>query len=479
MARQYQLTWDKSRKRWKKIYKGHQLYFHFGKSKTDPEGYQQALDAFKQKKAAIDLDIAAASPHRGHYEEALSTRQQMLQWFRLEGNTDDPLYHQTQAEIEQLRADLAKLNPPPVQLHIDPLMALPVPQTMAWMDRLQSLADHQRWTGTGTRRETVGGNIDDYLTVKKLKAVGKETSAGRYETIRCHLDHFKNFLGERTSLATIRGKTLTSYHTHLMLQVNDKKMARSYAADLMGAAIRFVKWCWGEGILPDLPKNFDSPELTFKVTTKAVETFTVDEIKTFLGRASERTRLYLLLMLNTGATQKDISDLKKIEVDWEAGRITRKRSKTKTEDNVPEVSYLLWDETYRLLQKHRSQVSERVLVNAVGGPLKVEELRPNGRVRKIDNIKTAYDRLTEKLRLNKAKPPKVFRKSAATKLEEHEVYGRFSQYFLGHSPRSVAEKHYVKPSRELFDRAISWLGEQYGLETRRQSEGIDRASVTE
>ena len=44
---------------------------------------------------------------------------------------------------------------------------------------------------------------------------------------------------------------------------------------------------------------------------------------------SDRTKLYILLMLNCGMTQKDVADLQKTEVDWDAGYISRKRSKTR------------------------------------------------------------------------------------------------------------------------------------------------------
>ena len=41
-------------------------------------------------------------------------------------------------------------------------------------------------------------------------------------------------------------------------------------------------------------------------------------------------------------------DLQHFEIDWNAGRILRKRSKTRKHENVPEVCYKLWC-------KHRSE----------------------------------------------------------------------------------------------------------------------------
>ncbi len=52
---------------------------------------------------------------------------------------------------------------------------------------------------------------------------------------------------------------------------------------------------------------------------------------------------------------------------------------------------------------------------------------------------------------------KHLRKTAASKLEQHPTYGRFAPHFLGHSPQSIAAKHYVTPSPAQFAAAIRWL----------------------
>jgi len=52
---------------------------------------------------------------------------------------------------------------------------------------------------------------------------------------------------------------------------------------------------------------------------------------------------------------------------------------------------------------------------------------------------------------------------SATLLETHEVYGRYVHHFLGHSPKSIADKHYAAPSQELFDKALDWLRQWIGL----------------
>lgn len=94
-----------------------------------------------------------------------------------------------------------------------------------------------------------------------------------------------------------------------------------------------------------------------------------------------------------------------------------------------------------------------------------EALKANGRLAKTDNIKTGYFRLVSRKGLTKYKgrPFKPFRKTSASLLEQHETYSRFGQYFLGHAPGSVAEKHYATPSAELFGKALTWLAGKYGI----------------
>jgi hypothetical protein len=164
-------------------------------------------------------------------------------------------------------------------------------------------------------------------------------------------------------------------------------------------------------------------------------------------------------MTNCGMTQIDVSDLLDTEVDWEEGRIIRKRSKERNSENVPVVNYKLWPLTFKLLQKHRSG-KERVLLTESGKPYVRKEL-VNGKTSKADGFASNFVHLKKRLKLKL--PLKELRKLSATRLEEHKEYGRFGSYFLGHSPRTVKDKHYAAPSQALFDEAVAWLGEQLGV----------------
>jgi hypothetical protein len=63
--------------------------------------------------------------------------------------------------------------------------------------------------------------------------------------------------------------------------------------------------------------------------------------------------------------------------------------------------------------------------------------------------------------LNPALSFKHLRKSAATMLGSHGEYRAYAQYFLGHAPDTVADRHYVRPNQERFDCAVNWLRDQF------------------
>lgn len=127
---------------------------------------------------------------------------------------------------------------------------------------------------------------------------------------------------------------------------------------------------------------------------------------------------------------------------------------------------MLWQETFSLLKKYRSKHPDLVLLNRKGEPLWVEH-ETHGKFNRKTNIGSAWVELMRKAAWKKEdnKPPlKSLRKTPATMLENHLEYGRYAEYFLGEAPHSIASRHYITPSRDQFDAAIKWLGQQFGVE---------------
>src|SRR5262249_29148272 len=127
----------------------------------------------------------------------------------------------------------------------------------------------------------------------------------------------------------------------------------TYAHTLLMTAKQFIARLAEMKLIPT-PGNLRSRRFRFNHSApQKIETFTVQEVRELLANSVERTRLYVLLMLNCGMYQNDISELLDEEVDWRAGTIKRARSKTR-ERHGPVVTYKLWPETFELLTKHRA-----------------------------------------------------------------------------------------------------------------------------
>jgi integrase len=200
-----------------------------------------------------------------------------------------------------------------------------------------------------------------------------------------------------------------------------------------------------------MPRNLASHK--FQVSPQAVKTYPTAKVRHVLATLKSRLKLYALLGLNCGMTNVDIAALKKDEIDLKRGTVTRRRTKTGDNANVPVVRYKLWPETVRLLRKHQSTHPELFLTNMRGNPLlgtRIEE----GKSKRYDMVVQQWRRAKVEI------PLKAFRSISATLLESHEIYGRCSSLFLGHSPRSIKERHYAAPPQQLFDQAMEWLRTQ-------------------
>ena len=313
--------------------------------------------------------------------------------------------------------------------------------------------------------ETVKGYVDTFLTDKKAAAAAGLLTPGRVCKLQAQLTHFQDWLGQKTSVAEINGSTLVEYRAKLLKKVEARTWSLTTANEQLSTVKNFIRWLWQIEAIAALPRVPDGKSKVLEIgkSRSPIVLFTNQEIGSLLKNASERTKLYVLLMLNCAMTQKDIADIQFSEVDWKAGRITRKRSKTRRHDHVPEVSYLLWPETLELLRREQSSGGKGlVLLNESKQPLWREELNEDGKYKKNDNVRNAFDRLRGKLKISK--PLISLKKTSATLIRGRKDSSGLEDLFLGHAPQRLSDRHYTKPPRELLDEAVTWLREEYRIE---------------
>jgi hypothetical protein len=78
-----------------------------------------------------------------------------------------------------------------------------------------------------------------------------------------------------------------------------------------------------------------------------------------------------------------------------------------------------------------------------------------------DNITCEFWRLINKLRKADSSVPNItyyqFRKTSASLIKNELKYRMLNELWLGHAPRSVADKHYNADDDTILDECIAWL----------------------
>ena len=329
--------------------------------------------------------------------------------------------------------------------------------TEVWVDRIRSMSDEPT-----PSHQTVGYWVNDFLVT-----ITPATNPSSLHNIRRQVNVFRDWIGESISVSEINETTVKEYNRSL----HRKDYSPATRRDCFSSFRRFIHYLCDHHLI-ELPRNLNSKEFSFRVAY-VPKVATKTDILQALGSISQRRdlKLYALLALNCGMNNADIGLLYNTRfqwqeavrqltnnqldcghVDWNEGRIVRRRVKTKAKANMPTVCYKLWDETFSLLKSFRSSDERYCLVTEGGATLYFY-----GEKRK-DLIGQLWRR-----NVTNGVTFKQLRSGGATLLGSHPEFGRYANHYLADSPRSIADKHYVQPDQKRFDAAIEWLGEQLNI----------------
>jgi integrase len=440
MAAKELMGWVPSMKRWQKRYKGKLYTVSPRRLGVEPRTKSASRDVanewWEKKRAEIDEQAAPAIP---------------------EAEMEDPELR-LQFPIPPEIIEIAEV---PEDEHSDEQRLI----LAKWKQKVaDQVKPHIRGFKDYCRDEptdmSLAHHVQRFLDRKLVEVDAGEITSGRYESYRCEIEAFQGWVGAESAIQAVSAAILEDYLTHLQKEVSRKAITAKTAAGRLNTVKQFIRGLW-EVELIGLPRNIDSRKMKITVPAPKKRIIPLRDVKNLFKTAEGRVRLYLLLMLNCGFGQTDIATLRHDEVDWKKGRIQRKRSKTKKHDRVPEVNYPLWSETFQLLRHYRSNHETLALVNKDSRPLRYEQI-VDGKNKVSDAIKSAYWRLQR--RTKTSYPLKLFRKTSSSMIASHDFHAKYVQHFLGHAPATVADKHYVVPSQEQFDKAIRWLGRQLGLD---------------
>ncbi|MCO8124584.1 site-specific integrase [Stieleria sp. TO1_6] len=481
--------WEPSTKSWRVRYKNQTYRYPGGTGKSDREAEQAAKRQWKEKRRQIDNEAAESGERLEKFRGCIEEWRCVLNWLQNHGFGDDGSAKKAAAAVADLqeriqdpsseppddaewflsKTPLDELDDDQLQETYCPIYDDALPESpeeqlrngfahirsndALWRDRLAAQKKNADAVDTNN---TLAAQVDEFLKSKREEAKAGQISFGRAGTMRNHLKIVVDWAGGKKETGKIDGKWLADLRSMLLKRIQEEIYSTSYAKDVMTTTKQLIRWLVGTaGQLDHLPRNFDSKSLSIHTQIKQVETLTVDELSQLLGAARDRAKLYMLLGLNCGMTQIDISDLHPAEVDFENGTITRKRSKTRNVENVPMVKYKLWKETLQLLKQERSDSDDHVLLNRSGLTLVESSFNSKENTNKRDAVRLEIRRLSTAESITCTM--KHFKKTAASALRNHQQYSGLERLFLGHAPDNMSDRHYTTAPDDLLAEATDWL----------------------
>jgi integrase len=257
---------------------------------------------------------------------------------------------------------------------------------------------------------------------------------------------------------SVDGGVLVRYHAHLLKQIAEGRWTTKTASHYFAGVKTWVNWLYDTEAIQSIPRGIK--RLVIRRYAPPIKTFGLDQIKLLLSKASLRTRLYCLLALNCGLYQSDVATLRRDEVDLKAGTITRRRTKTRHLPNPPVVTYVLWTATKNALAEHMAADGDLALLGEGGLSLLRKEVTAEGKLKKTDAIKSAFDRLLLKTKLTGSY--KLLRKTSASLLADSQ-WPDVVDLFLGHAAAKISDKHYAQAAQGRLRDALEWLRGRYGV----------------
>ena len=331
----------------------------------------------------------------------------------------------------------------------------------------ENVVDVPRWIVTGGREgfkqngsNGRSGTIDElvarYLDARKLRLGSKTkplSQASYREDVRL-LNAFKAFCqgkGKSKLAVALSSEVLGQYRDSLITSTEGPFSVRHK----LRAVKALLLWAYDEELIDNLPRcvkkyndiTLPDPKPRF---------FTIKQVQTLYNNASPRLKLWILLGLNCGFTQTDISSLTPDMVDWESGIIARDRQKTGVDSQ-----HKLWPLTLKMLREQAG--SGPLLLTTRGGqPLLQERIKEDGNPSKTDMIGRAFASLKEEVGMTL--PFKHFRKTGANAIAKHfQDKPWLVELYLAHrDPRM--RKHYTQQHYDELHKAIEWLSDHFGLE---------------
>ena len=303
---------------------------------------------------------------------------------------------------------------------------------------------------------------EKYLQSCFAKYKRGELKPSSFEKTRISVCHFVDYL-QTGLLLSMLGETQLDDYRNFVLSLpisaaTQKSISPWTAKSRLDAVRAMMRWGYRMSFIDQVPRNLDDQYSKISIPEPVVNRFSREEIGVLYSAASEKTKMFMLLGLNCGFGQTDISELRVGEVSVDANRIVRKRSKTAIHSE-----FTLWPLTMEMLKRHGnldSKPSDRVFLSKSGHPL-VREYFIDDKFKRTDAIRSAFFRLMKKTKMPNHRGFYSLRKAAASEIES--IDPAVTEMFLAHSEKAM-KKHYVERDWARLDSAIMKLEQAFSFE---------------
>jgi integrase len=306
---------------------------------------------------------------------------------------------------------------------------------------------------------TIGSLVKEFCKWKISQAHSEQISVGRAVNVNIYAEQFRDWIGADSELHAITSERLRQYYEHLERQIPDELSSHA-ARDKYQVATQFVRWLVTIESLATLPSILHSRDYSFQLDEPTPEHMSPQQFRTLLEASSDRSRLFWLMMVNFGMTQKDISVLRPSDIDWDHGVISYRRAKLKRHRrNRQPQDYTIWKETLTLLKEFAETGGEAALLNQNNAPLVRRTLGADGRMTNINAITNAFNRVKAKLGNDFAAfSPSTIRNTGAT-LFRNSIHTDKVGMYLQHRDNST-DAHYAATYDDSLNEALEYLREE-------------------
>jgi len=311
--------------------------------------------------------------------------------------------------------------------------------------------------------------VTEYLDHRRLNVAAGQLDQSSYASDKYRLAAFQAYCEKKKATdlaAATSAENLNAYRTRILSQLAKGKTAAASAKHALRTVKALLLWAYSTEKLETLPRVLNR-YAQVALPAPAPAFFTRDEITRLYNAAPTDVKLYILLGLNCGYTQRDIGTLEHSHIDWSRGMIVRARNKTRQPQE-----HKLWPQTLKLLKQRVTdpKTSSLALLTEGQQPLVRLTIKEDGTPSRTDAIGHSFDVLKE--RLNGARedddpeiklPFKCFRKTGADQIaKQYQDKPFLVDLYLAHASSGM-RKHYARQHYEELHKATDWLGTVYAF----------------